>query len=126
MFSKTPVLFYCHFPDLLLASHKNWSQKIYRLPLDWVEEKSTGKADAVVVNSNFTAGIFQDTFLSLKIRPLVLYPSLNFDTFDRPTDQMYGLENVILDYTPDSFVFLSINRYERKKKIELAIQSFGK
>jgi len=109
-----------------LASHKSWSQKIYRLPLDWVEERSTGIADAIVVNSNFTAGIFQDTFLSLKTRPLVLYPSLNFDSFDRPIDPTCGrLETVIADYNSDSFVFLSINRYERKKKIELAIQSFG-
>jgi len=124
MFSKTPVLFYCHFPDLLLANHKSWLQKMYRFPLDWIEEKSTGKADAILVNSNFTASIYRETFRSLKTTPFVLYPSLNFETFDQPIDPR-GLETVIEDYNQDSFIFLSINRYERKKKIELAIQAFS-
>ena len=118
------MLFYCHFPDLLLASHKNWFQRLYRLPLDWVEEKTTGRADAVAVNSNFTAGIFHDTFKSVKLRPEVLYPSLNFEAFDVPHNM--SLDTIIGLHDANRFVFLSINRYERKKKIELAIESFGK
>ena len=98
---------------------------MYRFPLDWIEEKSTGKADAILVNSNFTASIYRETFRSLKTTPFVLYPSLNFETFDQPIDPR-GLETVIEDYNQDSFIFLSINRYERKKKIELAIQAFSK
>lgn len=48
------VIFYCHFPDQLLTERKNWLKRIYRLPLDWFEEKTTGKADKILVNSNFT------------------------------------------------------------------------
>lgn len=48
------VIFYCHFPDQLLTDRKNWIKRIYRLPLDWLEEKTTGKADKILVNSNFT------------------------------------------------------------------------
>ena len=48
------VLFYCHFPDLLLTKRKTLLKKIYRYPLDWLEEITTGLAHKVVVNSKFT------------------------------------------------------------------------
>ena len=41
--SKAKVLFYCHFPDLLLTQRKSFLKKLYRLPLDWLEEMTTGK-----------------------------------------------------------------------------------
>ena len=52
-FAHKPVLFYCHFPDKLLAngafvegnaSVKNVSllKRIYRYPMDWLEEVTTG------------------------------------------------------------------------------------
>lgn len=50
------VLFYCHFPDLLLAARRSALHSAYRAPLDWVEQESTGAADAVLVNSGFTQG----------------------------------------------------------------------
>jgi alpha-1,3/alpha-1,6-mannosyltransferase len=47
--TRTPVLFYGHFPDLLLSSDNNPSsgllaklKALYRLPLDWLEEYTTG------------------------------------------------------------------------------------
>lgn len=40
------VLFYCHFPDLLLASRTGRLRALYRAPLDWLEEASTGMARA--------------------------------------------------------------------------------
>ncbi|OAE29884.1 hypothetical protein AXG93_773s1230 [Marchantia polymorpha subsp. ruderalis] len=80
MKSSSKILFYCHFPDMLLAQHTTTLRKLYRKPLDWLEETTTGKADLVLVNSEFTAS------------------------------------------TP---FFLSINRFERKKNIGLAISSFA-
>ena len=53
-FSKSKILFYCHFPDKLLAKRQSRLRKIYRYPIDWLEEKTTGMADTVVVNSRFT------------------------------------------------------------------------
>lgn len=50
------VLFYCHFPDLLLATRRSALHAAYRAPLDWAEQQSTGAADAVLVNSGFTQG----------------------------------------------------------------------
>lgn len=50
------MLFYCHFPDLLLARRRSRLHSLYRLPLDWAEQASTGAADCVLVNSRFTRG----------------------------------------------------------------------
>ena len=40
---KSRVMFYCHFPDLLLTQRRNIVKAIYRKPLDWLEETTTGK-----------------------------------------------------------------------------------
>ncbi|XP_067861130.1 alpha-1,3/1,6-mannosyltransferase ALG2 [Heptranchias perlo] len=113
------VLFYCHFPDQLLTRRLTPLKRLYRLPLDWLEEYTTGLADLVVVNSKFTAGVFQRTFKSLShLEPDVLYPSLNFAAFDaEPT--------AVADPVPPGkeFVFLSINRFERKKNLRLALEA---
>ena len=50
------VIFYCHFPDLLLSTRSSVLHSLYRLPLDWAEQTSTGAADCILVNSKFTRG----------------------------------------------------------------------
>ncbi len=50
------VLFYCHYPDLLLARRGSRLHALYRGPLDWAEQASTGAADVVLVNSEYTRG----------------------------------------------------------------------
>lgn len=57
---RRPVLFYCHFPDLLLAAPTTRLHRFYRAPLDWLEQATTGTADLVVVNSRFTQGGYQE------------------------------------------------------------------
>ncbi|KAM9308680.1 alpha-1,3/1,6-mannosyltransferase ALG2 [Gastrophryne carolinensis] len=115
-----PVLFYCHFPDQLLTQRVSLIKKVYRAPIDWFEEKTTGLADCIVVNSLFTAKVFQETFSSLSHRqPDVLYPSLNVSNF--ASSDFDDLRELIpLDR---EIVFLSINRYERKKNLNLALES---
>ena len=122
--TRAKVLFYCHFPDQLLTDRKNWLKSLYRWPIDKLEEKTTGMAHQVVVNSKFTTGKFHKTFKSLAhINPIVVYPSLNFSAFDK---QQTGEE--LNDLFPNSVkcLFLSINRYERKKNLPLAIEAFAK
>lgn len=119
--SRAKVLFYCHFPDLLQTDRKHWLKKVYRWPIDKWEEWTTGLAHQVLVNSNFTAGVFHRTFKSLSsIKPTVLHPSLNFSAFDQPPVELK-------DTLPNSVkcLFLSINRYERKKNLRLAIEAFA-
>ncbi|KAM7071776.1 alpha-1,3/1,6-mannosyltransferase ALG2 [Acridotheres tristis] len=118
--TRKKVLFYCHFPDQLLTKRESLLKRLYRLPLDWLEEYTTGMADCIVVNSKFTASVFKDTFKSLShINPDVLYPSLNISSFEEivPAD--------IADLIPKKkkFLFLSINRYERKKNLALALEA---
>ncbi|XP_067866601.1 alpha-1,3/1,6-mannosyltransferase ALG2 [Heterodontus francisci] len=113
------VLFYCHFPDQLLTQRRTLFKRLYRLPIDWLEEYTTGLADLVVVNSKFTAGVFKRTFSSLShLETDVLYPSLNFAAFDTElTDSDELLP------PGKEFVFLSINRFERKKNLGLALEA---
>ncbi|KAH9779030.1 GDP-Man:Man(1)GlcNAc(2)-PP-Dol alpha-1,3-mannosyltransferase [Citrus sinensis] len=78
------------------------------------EETVNGMADMILVNSKFTANTFANTFKKLHargIRPAVLYPAVNVDQFDKP--HSYKLN------------FLSINRFERKKNIDLALSAFA-
>jgi alpha-1,3/alpha-1,6-mannosyltransferase len=36
------IIFYCHFPDLLLAQHTTVLRRLYRKPIDMIEEATTG------------------------------------------------------------------------------------
>jgi alpha-1,3/alpha-1,6-mannosyltransferase len=36
------IVFYCHFPDLLLAQHTTMLRRLYRKPIDTMEEATTG------------------------------------------------------------------------------------
>ncbi|KAF5730738.1 alpha-1 3/1 6-mannosyltransferase ALG2 [Tripterygium wilfordii] len=111
---SSKVVFYCHFPDLLLAKHTTLLRRFYRKPIDFIEELTTGMADMILVNSKFTASTFANTFKHLHargVRPAVLYPAVNVDQFGE--SHSYKLN------------FLSINRFERKKNIDLAVSAFA-
>jgi len=116
------ILFYCHFPDQLLSLSGSALKSFYRAPLNWLEETTTGQADRILVNSKFTAGVFRDTFKRLHVQPTVLYPTMNTDVFDSttplPISQILGKE-----FPDGGVLFLSINRYERKKNLKLALDS---
>ncbi|KAK3756805.1 hypothetical protein RRG08_003923 [Elysia crispata] len=117
------VIFYCHFPDLLLTQRKTFWKQVYRAPIDFIEETTTGMADCILVNSRFTAAVFHKTFTRLQqVQPEVLYPIPDFSAFDLPVEP----PDASLMPLRAKTVFLSINRYERKKNIPLAIKAFGK
>jgi len=107
--------------DQLLSKPGGRAKQLYRRPLNWLEERTTGQADVVLVNSKFTAGIFADTFCSLRgVEPQVLYPSLKPEPFDRQV--ALTLEEVVgRVLPPDAVLFLSVNRFERKKNLPLAV-----
>lgn len=107
------VVFYCHFPDLLLspsrpASHalndprtaKPWSlggsiQGLYRKPIDALEETTTGEADKILVNSEFTGEVFERTFQGLRRLPRVVYPSVDVKAYGREVKPAKGDEWLI-------------------------------
>lgn len=121
--NRPKILFYCHFPDQLLSAPGSVMKHYYRLLLNSMEERTTGSADGILVNSKFTRRTFKETFRSLKTMPAVLYPSLNTDYFDSASSEPAD-EPVVHEFAADSIVFLSINRYDRKKNLPLALESF--
>ena len=55
--------------------------------------------------------------------PRVLYPSLNFKAYDA---EIASSENIERIPGTANRVFLSINRFERKKNLQLALEALGK
>ena len=90
-------------------------RSVYRKVLDWAEEfcLSIG-ANGIVVNSLFTQGKFKEAFKTIKTVPKVLYPGV--DTCTEHFDDTIG--------NPNSKILLSLNRFERKKDLYLAIEAF--
>ncbi|XP_058128406.1 alpha-1,3/1,6-mannosyltransferase ALG2 [Anopheles ziemanni] len=114
------ILFYCHYPDQLLSKPGNLLKQCYRMPLNYLEEVTTAQADGILVNSKFTSRVFKETFKRISTDPDVLYPSLNTRFFDEST---MSESDQVVKLPKDAFVFLSINRYERKKNLPLALHS---
>ena len=140
---KFKLLYYCHFPDQLLCVYdkrRNFLKRLYRAPLDWLEMVSTGMADAILVNSNFTKSIFRETFPKLNHKNLeVLYPSLKTELLDTIINEGFSetsfSKNTVKSEVQETnikefqksikkkYLFLSINRYERKKNLKLALDA---
>ncbi|KXX82562.1 hypothetical protein MMYC01_201212 [Madurella mycetomatis] len=133
--STAPVFFYCHFPDLLLAQGRAriW-KRLYRVPFDFVEQWSMTFADAIAVNSAFTKSIVSQTWpvLAQKKDLQVVYPCINTTAATATTPkegQQGGKENETEETEPlpwkTTGLVLSINRFERKKDVALALRAFA-
>jgi len=128
---EVPILFYCHFPDLLLVEdRKHWWKRIWRLGFDWLEGWGINGADRVVVNSHFKRGVVETVWKRLGgDRGLgVVYPCVNTSGPKEKNDEKGG--RIVDDDGSEELwmgkkVFLSINRFERKKDIGLAIRAFA-
>ncbi|EKX42369.1 hypothetical protein GUITHDRAFT_74012, partial [Guillardia theta CCMP2712] len=112
------IVFYCHFPDLKLSGRRSLMKSLYRLPFDWLEEFTTLLAHRILVNSKYTAQVFHETFASAKISPEVLYPSINLKSYER------NESGTSTRSEEAGTCFVSINRFERKKNIDLAVKAF--
>lgn len=122
---RTKILFYCHFPDYLLASRQSFIKSLYRIPFDWLEAATTGLADTIVVNSTFTKSVFADAFPQIQTVPRVVYPCVSIPPSGYRVDSALDSET---DFLPQDGkkILLSINRFERKKNIDLAIRAFAR
>ncbi|KAI9915173.1 hypothetical protein PsorP6_008325 [Peronosclerospora sorghi] len=111
-----PVLFYGHFPDKLLCNRSTspW-KRMYRVPLDFLEELTTASSDIIVVNSKFSRKVFQDVFPRLQSKKLgILYPPVDVTAYTATRETSVDR---------DSGLFVSLNRFERKKNVALAIEA---
>jgi alpha-1,3/alpha-1,6-mannosyltransferase len=114
--STARVVFYCHFPDQLLTPTRRGWYRWYRAPIDRLEERAIGMADRVLVNSRFTADVFRKTFPRLSLTPEVLYPGVDCTAYEAVVTEPSRDDDILL---------LSINRYERKKNIALALEALA-
>lgn len=126
-FLNIPVLFYCHFPDkLLCVERSNILKRLYRIMIDNIEDSTTGCANVIAVNSEFTARTFQKSFETLgKIyTPHVLYPTITLP--EKVVDSSGNITaSASLSYISGfREIFVSLNRFERKKNIRLAVEAF--
>lgn len=144
---NVPTMFYCHFPDKLLAaslksqepspqqfpndsSHYRLLQshvvialkKMYRKCVDTQEALALRLASAICCNSRFTANAFKTVFPRLPI-PRVVYPCVPSTIF--ASENSYTASSSISGLLSKPYI-LSINRYEAKKNIVLAIEAFAR
>lgn len=106
-FGGNRVVFYCHFPDQLLSPSSSAAlssphdpragtpfsiaaevRKTYRAPIDALEQATTGEADKILVNSEFTAQVFERTFPALRRQPRVVYPSVDLQQYGKEVEKV--------------------------------------
>lgn len=119
------TLFYCHFPDQLLADRRaagllGLVKKIYRFPFDWFEGWSMSASDKIVVNSGFTKTVASKVWPFLSNALGVVYPCVNIEEkgISEKSDEKSLWDGQLK-------ILLSINRFERKKDIGLAIRAYN-
>ena len=116
---RAPIIFYCHFPDLLLAPTGGWLYRAYRLPIDRLEAYGMSLADRVLVNSAFTASAFRRTFPSLRSVALdVVFPGVDVG------DHSHGADGPASG-ADGNVEILSINRYVQAKNAGLALEALA-
>lgn len=131
--SKSRILFYSHFPDQLLSRRDEKPallrllKRIYRYPFDWIEKWTISASDKVVANSDFSRDVAKRVFGNRLADIGVVHPCVK--TGADPISQ-----NCIWDSQTDvsgrkglwgeKKLLLSINRFERKKNIALALRAY--
>jgi alpha-1,3/alpha-1,6-mannosyltransferase len=121
LYTNVGVLFYCHFPDQLLAQKGEGALAVlkmgYRIPFNAIEGWSTASSTAIVVNSKFTGTVAKRVFPALSKRDLkVVYPCVDTSTATQlQRKPMWAGRRLIL----------SINRFEKKKDVALAVKAFA-
>lgn len=152
LLSFTRVVFYCHFPDKELSniiarqraitrgeSGPSVFRKIYRFPLDLLEEGTIDYADKIMVNSEFTQKHFIRSFYRLRRAPRVVYPGIDLKTYETSAVES-SVSKLLAEAQPPSPVqksiheivaakdrptIISVNRFEAKKNVSLALDAFA-
>ncbi|CAL5870814.1 uncharacterized protein PFLUO_LOCUS5054 [Penicillium psychrofluorescens] len=121
------ILFYCHFPDQLLARRDEKGsllrlvKLIYRIPFDWFEGWALSASDRVVANSKFSRGVVRQVFGTKKLGEVeVVYPCVPME----PTAKPANMKTKEKPLWAGKKILLSINRFERKKDMALAIRAY--
>ena len=106
------LVYYCHYPDQLLAPPRAGWYRAYRAPLDGLEGPAMRAADLVLANSHFTARAVAALGVET---PSVLYPSVNLEDCARIAAQR-----------GDESSFLVVSRFDPRKNQRLAVEAFAR
>jgi len=107
------TVFYCHYPDAYLCTDRgSWLKRLYRLPFDLIERYTISACSVVLVNSQFTASVLAE--FAPGVSAVVVYPPASAPG---PAAALPG------EIRPP--FFLSLNRFERKKNVSLALRAFA-
>ena len=99
------------------------AKTLYRYPFDWFEGWAMSAADKVVANSRFTRGVVNGVFGQGALGDVrVVYPCV--DTQDKPPTGVAVEEGADGELWGGKKILLSINRFERKKDMALAIRAY--
>ena len=130
--STTTTTTTSHTRYTVQAQRTSLIRQLYRFPIDVVEELTTCCASTIMVNSEFTLSVFRSTFTfvaeALHANPKVVYPAVSTATIafsDAVTENsksvLASLPDPAAKFPPSAPLFVSLNRFERKKMVELAI-----
>lgn len=105
------LVYYCHYPDQLLAPPRDGAYRAYRRPLDALEMPAIRAADLVLVNSRFTAAA-----LARLGGPdaEVLHPGVDVATHAR-----------VPDLRGDERTVLALGRFDERKNLPLLIDALA-
>jgi alpha-1,3/alpha-1,6-mannosyltransferase len=112
---KKPIVFYCHFPDLLLNPPSRGLYGLYRIPIDRLEARGMRSADAILTNSRFTCSMCVKAFPDTPAPPEVLHPGIDVSFYEDVRPVQDG--NVV--------GILSVNRFDATKNLNLAVETLA-
>jgi len=130
------TFFYCHYPDKLLCTQrKSLMKRIYRFFIDLIEEITMWFAHEIAVNSLYTRSIYENNFKLLKKfrrnLPEVIYPCIDpadYEKKDFNKKQLLNIKGVGESLKNENLseikLMASLNRYEHKKNVILAIKAY--
>ncbi len=115
-----PVVFYCHFPDMLLAPRRHGVFAPYRRWIDCAEERSLAAANLVLVNSAFSRAVTRRVFPRMRARRIeIVHPGVDPQRFAEIRSRP-GAD------APDGRVtVVALGRYDPSKNHALVVRAFA-
>jgi alpha-1,3/alpha-1,6-mannosyltransferase len=80
-----------------------------------------GNAHRIVVNSGFTKKVFKYAFSGIAVEPEVVYPGVKLATL-----RTLNATSTNFSLFENQKILLSINRFERKKNVAVAIRAYAR
>ncbi|KAL7671721.1 hypothetical protein ACOME3_006625 [Neoechinorhynchus agilis] len=100
--------------QLLVSGKQGFIKRLYRYPINKLEETSTCLADKILVNSSFTQNVVSDLFKGVRQADIkVLYPCVRLP-------ESKDLQSPPIKRRTH---FLSFNRFELKKRHDIAVKA---